>query len=57
MERTTEEDVVMRTWKMEVIGHRKRGSDEIEAQGWKTWGMDNEPKFIRKSQKKRILSL
>ena len=29
MERKTEEDVVMRTWKMEVGGHRKIGRPKV----------------------------
>ena len=33
VERKTEEDVVMRTWKMEVSGHRKIGRPKLR------WGM------------------
>ena len=29
MERKTEEDIVMRTWKMEVGGHRKIGRPQL----------------------------
>ena len=29
MERQTEEDVAMRTWKMEVGGHRKKGRQKL----------------------------
>ena len=34
MERKTEEDVVMTTWKTEVIGHRKIGRPKLRCQKW-----------------------
>ena len=30
MERKTEEDIVMRTWKMEIGGHRKIGRPKLK---------------------------
>ena len=53
VERKTEEDVVMRTWKMEVVGHRKIGrpklrwSDVIRKYMNETWVTREEAQYLR----------